>query len=95
MTTIPVQNFTATGTSPAMMVQNAVVSLSGVFVGTLVVEIDPLGDGTWVAATDANGNALSFTGPAVANIFNGIPCLTRLHCTAYTSGTLSARLTGT
>lgn len=91
---LPVQNFTATGNSAPLQMQSGMMSVSGTFVGTCVVQVDVLGDGTWIGATDTGGNALSLTGPGVVNIYNGVPCPTRLNCTAYTSGTLSARLIG-
>lgn len=91
---LPVQSFTATGASPGMMLQSGMVSVLGTFVGTVQVQVDILGDGNWVAATDASGNVLSLSAAGVLNIYNGVPCLTRLNCSAYTSGTISARLIG-
>ena len=91
---LPVQSFTATGPSPAMMMQSGVMSITGTFSGTVQVQVDVLGDGNWVAATDTSGNVLSLSAAGVLNIFNGVPCLTRLNCSAYTSGTISARLIG-
>ena len=59
------------------------------------VQLDVLGDGTWVNAIDpVSGNVIALTAPGSVQINNGIPCLTRFNVSAYTSGTMSVRMEG-
>ncbi len=84
-------SFTATGTSSSFPVKGDFgLQLSGTFVGTVVVERS-LDDGTnWIQPT-AVGNALySFTAVASEDLTAPeFDVLYRLHCTAYTSGTIN------
>ena len=83
------QSFTGTGTGTVCpTLKSGIVSISGTFVGTVQVFVDALGDGTFAAAADSAGTAISITTPVAMKIDNGVACNTRVDCTAYTSGTI-------
>lgn len=68
-------------------------SISGTFVGTVVLEKSFDGGTTWLQAYDSTGTAISYTAPK--NIILEEPeagVLYRVRCSAYTSGTISYRL---
>ena len=84
------QAFTGTGTGtvcPAL--KSGIISISGTFVGTVQVLIDALGTGTFAAAADSTGTAISITTPVAMQIDCGVACNVRVDCTAYTSGTIN------
>jgi hypothetical protein len=88
-------SFAATGTSAARALWNAFnIVLWGTFVGTVNVERSFDGGTTFVpVARDTTGTAMSFTAPAslaVSEPERGV--LYRLNCTAWTSGSISYRL---
>lgn len=68
-------------------------SLSGIFVGTIIVEKTFDNGATWVQAADMFGNNISLTAPGAKVLIEhekGVGYRTR--CSAYTSGTANARL---
>ena len=92
-------SFAATGASPAAnnieLAGIAHLTLSGTFVGTVVLERSFDGGTTWFPAFHTNGGAaISFTAPVCMPIACGdeLGVLHRLNCTAYTSGTIAYRL---
>jgi hypothetical protein len=94
MAQIPSTTLTATGATGSIFMTTGLVEISGTFVGTVNVQVDVLGDGTWVNATDTTGAAVAITAPGVLRINNGIGCNTRLNCSAYTSGSIVCGLKG-
>lgn len=88
------QAVTATGVTASVLMKTGAVRVSGTFVGTVQVEVDVIGDGTFAAAVDTTGAAITFTAPGALKIDNGLSCNTRLNCTAYTSGTINVALAG-
>lgn len=95
MTVLPVQNITSAVAGSPIMMTNGLVSVTGVFVGTVNIQIDVLGDGNWANCIDpVSGNVIALTAPAAVQINNGIPALTRVNVSAYTSGTISVRMEG-
>jgi hypothetical protein len=84
-------SFSATGVSPSFAVKGDFgLQISGTFVGTVVLERS-LDDGAnWIVPTAAGNQLYSFTAPASEDL--SAPeygDLFRLHCTAYTSGTIN------
>lgn len=68
------------------------LTLSGTFSATIVLERKFADDATWYPLT-ALGNAISFTGPLSETFEECEPGVQyRVHCTAYTSGTINYRL---
>lgn len=86
------ENLTSATNTAAIMVKEGIVAVTGTFSGTWRVEVDPLGNGTWAAALDSGGNALTSTTAGAMKIDNGTACPTRVACTSYTSGTLAVAI---
>ena len=83
------QSFTGTGTGTVCpTLKSGILEISGTFVGTVRLLIDAIGDGTFAAAADSSGTAISITTPVAMAIDCGIACNVRVDCTAYTSGTI-------
>ena len=73
--------FTGTGTTDAIRVKEAALSVRGTFVGT--IEVQRLVDGNnWTAFQ-------TYTDETEQKIDNGAYIPTRVECTAYTSGTIN------
>lgn len=85
---------TATGATGSIFMTTGVVEVGGTFVGTVNIQIDATGDGTWADALDSSGASVAITAPGVLRINNGLGCNTRLNCSAYTSGTINVELKG-
>jgi hypothetical protein len=85
---------TATGATDSIFMTNGVVEVGGTFVGTINIQVDATGDGTWANAMDSSGSAVAITAPGIYRINNGIGCNTRLNCSAYTSGSILVELRG-
>lgn len=86
-------SLTSTASGDAVLLKEGIVQVSGTFVGTWKVEIDAAGTGTWTPVVDpSTGNDYSFTAPGAIALNNGVPTMTRITCSAYTSGTLVATL---
>jgi hypothetical protein len=85
---------TATGATGAVFMTSGVVEVGGTFVGTINIQVDATGDGTWANALDSSGSAVAITAPGILRINNGLGCNTRLNCSAYTSGTINVELKG-
>lgn len=89
-------SFTATGQSGSIEISEFTalnVTLSGTFVGTVFLQRSFDGGTTWHDRTGQDGVALSYTAPvsfALLEAERG--ALYRLDCRAYTSGTVTARL---
>lgn len=84
------QAFTGTGTGTVCpTLKSGILEVSGTFVGTVRLLIDAIGDGTFAAAADSAGTALSITTPVCMVIDCGVACNVRVDCTAYTSGTIN------
>ena len=84
------QAFTGTGTGTVCpTLKSGIISISGTFVGTVQVFIDAAGTGTFAAAADSSGTALSITTAVTMAIDCGVACNVRVDCTAYTSGTIN------
>jgi hypothetical protein len=82
------------GTSPLPFIGNFNVTIWGTFVGTVQLERSFDGGATWiVAAKDTSGTAAAYTAPCslvCSEPESGV--IYRLNCTAYTSGTVSYRI---
>lgn len=83
---------TGTGSTSPVQMKEGIVRISGTFVGTVNIEVDAMGDGTYAVAVDSTGTTVALTAPGVLRINNGVACNTRLTCSAYTSGTINATL---
>lgn len=89
--------FAATGQSSAICFgpdgNGGNVSIFGTFSATLALQRSFDGGTTWINVTDAYGTALPYTAPATFRVDEperGV--IYRLNCSAYTSGTVSYRL---
>jgi hypothetical protein len=80
-------SFTGTANGTPVLVKDGILEISGTFAGTIQLHVDALGNGTYAAAADSSGAALSITGPVSMRISNGVACNVRSVCSAYTSGT--------
>jgi hypothetical protein len=69
------------------------VSVQGTWVGTINVEVDPDGSGTWSSITDLTGTVAAFTTNINIAFDNGAAVKMRLKFTR-TSGTAVIVLTG-
>ena len=88
-------SFAATGTStPRGLWGDFNIAIWGTFVGTVAVERSFDGGTTFIpVARDTSGTAASFTTPTSLSISEPERAvLYRLNCNAYTSGTISYRL---
>lgn len=94
MAQLPATTLTATGATGSLFMSRGLVEISGTFVGTVNIQIDVLGDGTWANAVDTAGTAAALTAPGVLKINNGVGCNTRVNCSAYTSGSIVVGLKG-
>lgn len=94
-TTIVENSFTGTGNSASFYFKGSFnIALWGNFVGTVKPQMSFDGGTTWLDITNINtGTAYSFTAPLVALLTqpeSGV--LTRLTCSAFTSGPINYRL---
>lgn len=87
------ESLVATGSSGILVLKEGFVSVQGTWVGTINIEVDPIGNGTWSNLTDAAGAAIALTGNFNVAIDNGAPIKTRVKFTR-TSGTAVVVLTG-
>lgn len=87
------QAIAATGASDSLVIKEGFLSISGTFVGTVAVQVDPAGDGTWLPLLDADGAAYEFTAAATMAIDNGAAIKTRVYFTR-SSGTVNVVLDG-
>ena len=87
MSTSVTDSFTSATNGSPILVKDGVMEISGTFVGTIQLHIDALGNGTYAAAADSSGIALSITTPVAMRIANGVATNVRAVCSAYTSGT--------
>lgn len=85
-------SLTSATNTGALQIKEGIVSVTGTFSATWRLETDALGDGTWAAALDSIGAALTSTTAGAMRVNNGVACPTRVACTAYTSGTLVVAL---
>lgn len=86
--------FSATGASSAFRLQGHFnFSLYGTFVATVSLERSFDGGTTWLNCTRSDGSAGTFTAPvSLVCLEPEAGVLYRLNCSAYTSGTVSYRL---
>jgi hypothetical protein len=86
--------FTGTGQSATPVADGDFnLSLSGTFVATVQVERSFDAGTTWLPVTYVDGSALNWTAPVSTTLNepeSGV--LYRLNCTAYTSGTVTYRI---
>lgn len=87
--------FTATGTSDSAVFRGQFdAALWGTFVGTAQLQQSFDGGTTWIPVSiDSSGSPASYTAPVAVTAFepeDGV--LYRWECTAYTSGTINARI---
>lgn len=89
-----VDAFTGTGTgTSAKAIGQYNIAVWGTFVGTVVLERSFDGGTTWLPVTTFGGAAISFTGAVTTQDQQPEPeVLTRLRCSAYTSGTINTRI---
>lgn len=86
------KSFTATGNGDALFVRNNesfTYSVSGTFVGTVVLEKSNNGGLTWTPITSATGAA---SGTVVVENTDGSAVVVRFRCSAFTSGTIVTSL---
>lgn len=77
-------SFTATGQSSTLVGRHLTVDLD-FGTGTVVVQRDTFGDGTWFTVTDVDGNAASYTADQTINFDGGKTVNWRLNCTAHSA----------
>lgn len=87
------ESLAATGSTGELVLKGGFVSVQGTWAGTINVEVDPTGAGSWSNITDLTGAALAFTGNFNLAIDNGAPVKTRVKFTR-TSGTAVVVLIG-
>ena len=94
----PILEYSFTGTAngaAAEVFGPYVVTISGTFSGTVLLEASSDAGSTYVTvARDTAGNGMSYTAP-VSQIYGEAveeAVLYRFRCSAYTSGTINARL---
>ncbi|PAQ09557.1 hypothetical protein [Mesorhizobium temperatum] len=87
------ESLAATGSTGELVLKGGFVSVQGTWAGTINVEVDPTGAGSWSNITDTAGTALAFTGNFNLAIDNGAPVKTRVKFTR-TSGTAVVALIG-
>jgi hypothetical protein len=85
--------FTGTGQlSPAVnFLREFSVCLGGTFNATVLIERSPDNGASWFpCSTDASGTAASYTSPVSVDVVSLVhPMLYRLHCTAFSTGTVN------
>ncbi|SIO58403.1 hypothetical protein [Paraburkholderia phenazinium] len=86
--------FVATGTSAsAPFLGKFNFALWGTFAGTVSLQKSYDGGSTWIIARDMNGNAMTLTAPDTHVVEEDEPgVLYDVTCSAYTSGTVSYRI---
>lgn len=87
------ESLAATGSTDLLVLKSGFVSVQGTWAGTINVEVDPTGAGSWSNITDIAGATLAFTGNFNLAIDNGGPVKTRVKFTR-TSGTAVVVLIG-
>ena len=88
-----VDSLSATGSTDSLLVKEGFVSLSGTWVGSVAIEVDPSGLDAWLPMRDQSGNPIAYTSNQTVAIDSGAPVKTRITFTR-TSGTLNAALVG-
>ena len=83
----------ATGSTDPLVIKSGFVSVQGTWTGTIEVEVDPVGDGSWSPLSDSDGADLSYTANFNLAIDNGVPVKTRVTFTR-SSGTAEVVLVG-
>lgn len=86
--------FVATGFSAsAQFMGDFNFSVQGVFVGTVVLLVSYDGGANFIPLQSVPGTGYSFTAPGMVRLTNTEPgLLYEMQCSAFTSGTLNARL---
>ena len=83
----------ATGSTDSLLMRAGFVSLEGTWTGSVAVEVDAMGDGSWTPLTDITSTPHAWTANTTITIDNGAPVKTRVTFTR-SSGTLEVGMVG-
>lgn len=87
------ESLAASGSTASLVMEKGFVSVQGTWTGTINIEVDPSGAGSWSNITDLTGAAVAPTANVNLAIDNGAPVKTRIKFTR-TTGTAVVVLTG-